>query len=76
LPGQDFAVGQGHTALFAYEKNSTGDFLGTTLASGTLPVGQYFLKNDISPDGIYAYTLTDKAGNLIAEKSGPDGSGI
>jgi len=75
LPGQTFAVHQ-HPALFAYAKNNTTDFVGTTLASGSIPVGQYFLKNDISPDVIYTYTLTDKAGNLIAEKSGPNESGV
>jgi len=76
LPGQPFAIGQGHTAHMQYSKNSDGTFVGTTLASGTLPVGQYFLQTGISPDGVYAYTLTDKAGNLIAEKSGPMEGGI
>ncbi|MGH7493724.1 MAG: DUF6443 domain-containing protein, partial [bacterium] len=76
LPGQDFAVGQGHTARMQYSKNNDGTFVGTTLASGSLPAGQYFLKTGISPDGVYAYSLTDKAGNLIAEKSGPMEGGL
>ncbi len=73
LPGQTFAIGQDHSAWAQYSNNIDGNFVGTTLASGPLPVGKYFVKTNLSPDGVYSYTLTDQAGHLIAEKIDSNG---
>ena len=76
LPGQTFAVGQSHSARVQYLRNGDITFEGTFLASGALPIEQYFLKKTTSPDNKYSYTLTDMAGHLIAEKAPPNDLGV
>jgi YD repeat-containing protein len=75
LPGLTFAVGRSHTALASYTKNNKDNFYGA-FPAGSFPLGQYFETVNISPDGVWTHTLTDKAGNTIATRSGPNGSGI
>ncbi len=75
LPGLTFAVGRSHTAQVTYTKNNNDNFYGA-FPAGTFPFGQYFETINISPDGVWTHTLADKAGNTIAMRSGPNGSGI
>ncbi len=75
LPGLTFAVGRSHTALASYTKNNNDNFYGA-FPAGSFPLGQYFETINISPDGVWTHTLTDKAGNTIATRTGPNDSGI
>ena len=75
LPGLTFAVGRSHTALASYSKNNNENFYGA-FPNGSFPFGQYFETINVSPDGVWAITWTDKAGNVIVTNTGPNESGI
>ncbi|RIK74499.1 hypothetical protein DCC62_15185 [candidate division KSB1 bacterium] len=75
LPGLTFAVGRSHTALASYSKNNNENFYGA-FPAGSFPLGQYFETIDISPDGVWTITWTDKAGNVMVTSTGPNESGI
>ena len=63
LPGEVFAVGNGHTTSFEYGRNELGGFPSVL----KLPAGEYFMVKATNPDGVVSVVIADVLGRKVAQ---------